>query len=164
MKKYFLFCIITFSGLFIFINSLFADGTATVNGVNITIIEDETLYTLRVERLNAYALGTSGTYIYNNSGGTSSTAGSVYVLPYEFKSASINITNTAADTITVRPEYQVGTTSFWINGSTTTFVGTQTGFLTITNPMTNLRWGLIKNGTNSAIVTFFEEYTRYIRR
>ena len=161
MKKYFLSCVIVFCGLFIFVNNIFADGTATVNGVNLTIIENEVTYTVRVERFNAHALGTSGTYVYNNSGGTSSTSGSIYTLPYEYKSASIKITNTAADTITVRPEYQVGTTSFWINGSTTTFVGTQTGFLKITDTVTNSRWGLIKNGTNTAEVTFFDEYTRY---
>lgn len=160
-NKLFSLCLIVAMGLFSFANNLFAVGTDTVNGLTYAIIDTNGIKGVQVQRLNAYALGTSGTYVYNGSGGTSTTAGSFAVTGYEFKSASINITNTAADTITVRPEYQVGTTSFWINGSTTTFIGTKTGYLTVDNPMTNLRWGLIKNGTTTADVTFFEEYARY---
>lgn len=163
-NKLFSLCLIVFLGLFTFLNSCFADGTATVNGVSVVTIDNDSLYGMNATVLNAYEIGTSGVYIYNGSGGTSSTAGSLIVQGYEFKSASINITNTAADTITVRPESQVGTTTYWVNGSVTTFIGTKTGLLTFNDPATNLRWGFIKNGTNTARVTFVAEYFRYKRR
>lgn len=163
-NKIFSLCLIVFLGLFSFLNSLFAVGTDTVNGLTYTLIDTNGVRGVRVERLNAYALGTSGTYIYNGLGESGTTSGSFAVTGYEFKSASINITNAATDTVTVRPESQVGTTSFWINGTVTALVGTQTRLLTFTDPVTNLRWGFIKNGTNTATVTFFEEYTRYVRK
>ena len=164
-NKIFSLCIIVFLGLFSFLNNCFAVGTETTDtGLDVTYIQRNGLDGVVVQRWDAYPLGTSGTYVYNKYGSTTSNAGSIMVEGFDFKYASINITNTAADTITIRPEYRIGTTSFWINGSTTTFVGTQTGRLVEENPTTDIRWGAIKNGTNTADVTFFEVYVRYLRR
>ena len=165
MKNKLLFlCLIATLVSFSFLNNCFADGTQTVRGVKIITQDEDGIKSFRAERFSSYALGTSGTYIYNDAGGTSTTDGSLRVFGYELKYASINITNTAADTVTVRPETQIGTTSFWINGSTTTFVGTQSGNLEFTKAATNIRWGFIKNGTTTATVTFVEEYVRYLRQ
>lgn len=164
-SKLFSLCLIAFLGLFSFLNSCFAVGTETTDtGLKLTYIERQGLKGVIVQRWDAYPLGTSGTYIYNDSGSSTSNAGSIRVEGYEFKYAGINITNTPADTVTIRPEYRVGTTSFWINGSATTFVGTQTGRLVETNPASDMRWGAIKNGTNTAALTFFEVYARYLRQ
>lgn len=164
MKRKILSLAFAMAGLFISQFSLFAAGTDTVNGLAITYIARNGESGIQVERLNNYSLGTSGTYIYNNSGSTTATAGSLPVGGYETKVAGINITVTDSGVVTVRPEYQIGTSSFWILGSTTAYTGTQTGRLVETSPCTNMRYGFIKTGTTTATVTFFEEYTRYIRK
>lgn len=157
--------IVTALGLFSFLNNSRADGTVTVNGVGLTVLDDGNIAGLRAEHFASYALGTSGTYVYNGSGGTSSTAGSVKVFGCENMSAVFQITTTDSGVCTIRPEYQIGTTAFWHNGSTTAITGTGTAVITITDtPITNLRFGLIKTGTTTGVVTMVGEYYRYLRR
>lgn len=164
-NKLLLLCLIAFLGLFSFLNSCFAVGTETSDtGLKLTYIDRNGLTGKVVQRWDAYTLGTTGTYVYNDSGSTTSNAGSIMVEGYEFKYASVNITNTDDGTVTIRPEYRIGTTSFWVNGSVTTFGGTKTGRLVETDPTTDIRWGAIKSGTTSCKLTFFEVYERYLRQ
>ena len=160
--KLLLLCLIIFPGLLSFTNSLFGSGTETISsGLKVTYIDDG----VRIVRWDRYAVGTSGTYVYNDSGSTTATAGEYDVTGYDLKSISIDVTNTDAGTVTIRPEYKIGSdTSFWVNQAVTNYSGTATGILVVTDPIYKIRWGVIKTGTTTADVTFCEEYKRTPRR
>mgnify|MGYP001616162386 FL=1 len=149
-------------GLFGFANSLLATGTDTSDsGLKLTYIQDG----VRIVRWDRYAVGTGGTYVYNDSGSTTATAGEYDVTGYDLKSISIQVTNTDGGTVTIRPEYKIGSdTSFWVNQTVTNYSGTATGILVITDPIYKIRWGVIKTGTTTGQVTFCEEYKRTPRR
>mgnify|MGYP001584493840 FL=1 len=161
-NKLFSLCLIVALGLFSFVNSIFAVGTETSDsGLKLTYIPDG----VRIVRWDRYAVGTGGAYVYNDSGSTTATAGEYDVTGYDLKSISIQVTNTDGGTVTIRPEYKIGSdTSFWVNQTVTNYSGTATGILVITDPIYKIRWGVIKTGTTTGQVTFCEEYKKTPRR
>lgn len=169
LQKTLLFLVLLF-----FSNRLMADGTATVNGVPITTTEDETSSSriLYAVRFDSYTLGTSNAYIYNNAGGTSSSAGCLKVRGMTGKTVQLEITNMkepGTNTIGIFMANGTTTPTLWaliyeaVYNGTITASGTQTGSIPITEMHDYCRLGIKREGNNSADFTIKETYTRPLR-
>lgn len=125
--------------------------------------EHDNTYGYFVKRYDAYAVGTSNAYVYNDSGGTSSTAGAIKIRGMTNKSIHFESTNIQdAGTITVGLFMANGTTTptSWVTISETVYSGTQTGSIACTQTHDYDRIGIKRSGTSTADVTVKETYTR----
>lgn len=116
---------------------------------------------MEVEFFSNYALGTSGTYIYNEAGGTATTSGRVNIRDYrDVRGIGVNITNTDSGVVTLRVLGCIGTTSINYLIEQRAFTGTSTGTITVSSIYSDVQIGLIKDGTTTGEVTvagIFEE-------
>ena len=165
MKKYFLSCVIVFLGLFVFLNSLLADGTVTVNGVPITLLDEDSSGVVGIysNRYVSYSVGTSNVYVYNNVGGTLSSAGCLKIRGFPDKVVQIEITNMSdAGTNTIGFFMANGTTTptVWSLIYEAVYNGTVTDSIMLSEPHDYGRIGVRRSGTSAADFTVTETYTR----
>ncbi len=125
-----------------------------------------------VTRFNSYTVGTSNAYIYNDGGGSSSSAGAVKIRGMTNKVVQIEITNMLdAGTNTIGFFMANGTTTptLWalvyeaIYNGTVTSSGTTTGTIPLSEACDYDRIGIKRRGTSSADFTVKESYTRTYR-
>lgn len=115
-----------------------------------------------VSRLVSYTIGTSGVYIYNDGGGTGSTAGAIKMRGKSRKSVQINITNMKEEgTNTVTIEVANGTTTpaLWGTAAEFNYTGTATDAFVVTEEHDFIRYGAKRTGDNSADFTIIESYS-----
>ena len=137
-------------GLFAFVNNLFAAGTATVNGMAVTIIKDG----VSIVPFNGYNLGTSNVYVYNDSGSSTAAAGQFQILPYRVKNIEIDITNLLdAGTTTIGIFTANGTNSTWFASAEPTYSGTQSASFPILENSEFMRIGAKRSGDNAGSLT-----------
>mgnify|MGYP001601443957 CR=1 FL=1 len=152
MKNKLLLLLFVFLGLFTFSNNLFAAGTATVNGMAVTIIPDGS--GVSIVPFNGYNLGTSNAYVYNDTGSSTALAGQYYVLPYRVKNIEINITNLKdAGTTTIGIFTANGTNSTWFASAEPTYSGTQSASFPILENSEFMRIGAKRSGDNAGSLT-----------
>lgn len=150
-----------FACLFCLCSNLYALGTGTTNGMSYTLIETDGVIGIQINQFDSYTLGTANTYVYNDSGSTTNTAGSYKTLPFEFKSLCLDITSlNDAGTTTVGIFAANGTTDIWSTYSETTYSGTQSTIITLSIYPEYMRAGIKRSGTSSASVTLKELYLR----
>lgn len=143
-------------------------GTTTVENV---ISSDLSSYgqilTKEVKRFNATSLtdvvGT-GTYIYNPSSGTSSTAGSIDIKGVASVSEMLSINNYPGGTVSAAIEIGIGTNSTWYTVTTYEFTATSTvHFYEGTHTADRLRVGWKTNTAGSTTVTDIGSYKKILK-
>ena len=151
MKNKLLLVPFAFLGLFSFSNNLLAAGTATVNGMPVTIIEGG----VSIVPFNGYNLGTSNAYVYNDTGSSTALAGQYYVLPYRVKNIEINITNLKdAGTTTIGIfTASGGTNTTWFTDTEITYSGTQSASFPIIENSEFMRIGAKRSGDDAGSLT-----------
>lgn len=125
--------------------------------------EHDNAYGYYIKRFNAYSVGTGNAYVYNDSGGTSTSAGTIKIRGMTSKSIHVETTNMQdAGTITVGLFMANGTTTptSWVTISETVYSGTQTGSIAATQSHDYARIGIKRSGTSTADITVKETYTR----
>ena len=169
----YLFCVILF--LTSLVNLSFADSVVVssdplANDVTYIIPDEhDNVYGYFVNRFDSYNVGTSNAYVYNDGGGTSSTAGAIKIRGMTDKVVQIDITNMGdAGTNTIGFFMANGTTTptLWsliyeaVYNGTVTSSGTTTGSIVLSEPHDYDRIGVKRSGTSSADFTVKETYTR----
>lgn len=115
-----------------------------------------------VVRLSSYTVGTSGVYLYNDGGGTSTSAGAIKTRGKVNRNIQINITNMKeAGTNTVSIEVANGTTTptLWATVVEINYIGTSTAGFPMSEGHDYTRIGVKRSGDNSADFTIKESYT-----
>lgn len=163
-NKLFSFGFIIGLGLFSFLNSLFAGATPVVGvGTGTTVTGLDYVYVgkggVRIVRFDAYLLGSSSSYVYNDSGSsTPSDAGAYNVLNYRFKSVRIDITGlSAAGTTTLSIQHADGTTTTWSEAAVITYTGTASASFPISEDPEFQRLG-VKYSNGTATIRLTETY------
>lgn len=148
-----------------------SDSSDPINDDIVYILPDEhdNVYGYFIKRFDSYAVGTGNAYVYNNGGGTSSTAGAIKIRGMTNKVVQINITNMSdAGTNTIGFFMANGTTTptLWslvsesIFTGTVTSAGTVAGIVSLSQMGDYDRIGIRRSGTSSADFTIKESYTR----
>lgn len=131
--------------------------------------EHDNVYGYFVKRFDSYSVGTGNAYVYNDSGGTSSTAGAIKIRGMTNKVVLIQITNMSdSGTNTVGFFMGNGTTTptLWtlisesVFNGTITSSGTQSGSVVLTQMYDYDRIGVKRSGTSAAEFTVYESYNR----
>ena len=146
---------------------------ATENGITVTESRspaaDSSLagyygdvYIKEATRFNSFdisnAVGT-GTYIYNESNGTSSSAGSVNVKGLKELDEMLTVNGLAGGTITASVEIGIGSNSTWYQEAIVNFTATgTTNYVDITKPCDRIRVGWLKSILGSATVSNVSSY------
>ena len=126
-----------------------------------------------VNRLNAYTVGTSGTYVFNDGGGTGTAAGAVRIRGMTNRTFQIDITNMkepGTNTVIICGANGTVTPTVWAtlaeinyNGTVTTS-GSQSSGIAISEPHDWVRIGVKRSGDTSADFTIKESYNREAKR
>lgn len=125
------------------------------------------IYTKEATRFNSFdisnTVGTS-TYIYNESNGTASTAGSVNVKGLVKLSEMLTVNSLAGGTITASVEIGIGSNTTWYQVQTVDFDATgTTNFVSISQSTDRVRVGWKKSVVGSATVSNISSYKGNIK-
>ena len=111
---------------------------------------------LEVDFFTNYSLGTGGTYVFNEAGGTLTATGRIDIKDFtDVRAIGVWITNTDSGTITLRINGTVGSATNNILISDTLFSGTSSGAVSVPNYLTKIQCGLIKTGTTTGSADVF---------
>ena len=120
--------------------------------INTIVNGNSKAFGFNVDHFDGYAMGT-GTEIFNDANGTSTSAGKTSIQGYLYHTWFFNSTSTDAGVYTVKEYVQIGSSSTWLTLSTNTVTGTGTVLGTATTSMyDNYRIGVNKTGTTTGAV------------
>ena len=134
--------------------------------------EHDNAYGYFIKRFNSYTVGTGNAYVYNDGGGTSSTAGAIKIRGMTNKVVLIEITNMSdagTNTIGFFMANGITTPTLWtlisesVFNGTLTSSGTQSGSVSLAQMHDYDRIGIRRSGTSGADFTVYESYSREAR-
>lgn len=142
-----------------------AQRNETVNNVRLTYFVDKysDTYGVSADRFNSYNLGTAAGYVYDDTGGSGTSSGSVAIRGFDMIEITININSIVAGTVTIRIQEQVGTTTFWSNIADIVLGSATSYSLSLDERPWSVRIGLNKTGNGTASVSVAESYSTKIK-
>lgn len=125
------------------------------------------VYTKEATRFNSFDISNvvgTGTYIYNESNGTSSSAGSVNVKGLSSINEMLYVHSLSGGTITASVQFGIGSNTIWYESVTYNFTATATcNFCPISEECDRVRVGWKKSVLGSATVSNVSSYKGNIK-
>lgn len=141
-----------------------AQKNETVNNVRLTYFVNKYLntYGVAVDRFSLYNLGTASGFVYDDTGGSGTSSGSVAIQGYDINEIAIIVNSIVDGTVTIRVQEQIGTTTFWANVADVELGSATSYTIPLAEKPWNVRVGLNKTANGTASVSTSESYSTKI--